>query len=398
MSRTASRPKSPHLTGDVPQQNCPDIVAALEECPSQEEAAAMPKSLYVKIGAVTLAVALISLGSVSADAVTSRATAKQYGLNTYVQDLCQSAPFWSSEASGQFAAFKALGANSVALAFPVYTASLTSNSIVAQRTCGTNFQSPSPARIAVAVKIAHSMHLRVLLRPLLEETSLSKGGGWRGVIKPSNTSLWFKNYLATLVPYLDMARQQKVEWFSIAAELDSMAHNSRWPAFIASAKRHYHGSVIFTINWEEGAAGKVKWGGTTPGMDTYQATGLPPTASVSQLLLAWNNALKSTDTVPFAISSATIDEIVILAQDGAYATPYKWSLPFNIHPFDQMVQANWYSMACSFFKMHNMSGIYYWGVWYRDGANAFPKSPTANDPQGVQPASAAVIKKCFTGK
>ena len=97
-------------------------------------------------------------------------------------------------------------------------------------------------------------------------------------------------------------------------------------------------------------------------------------------------------------SSASIDEIAIVAQDGAYPTPWVYSLPLATNPFDQTIQANWYSMACSFFKTHNMRGIYFWGIWYANGANAVLTAPGPGLTQEIQPESAAVIKECYTGK
>jgi len=99
--------------------------------------------------------------------------------------------------------------------------------------------------------------------------------------------------------------------------------------------------------------------------------------------------------VPFAVSGATIDEVGIVAQDGAYSQPWMWSLPLGTHPFNQSIQANWFSMACSFFKSHAMKGIYYWGIWYDDGGSAVLKKPNAARAQEIQPASVSVIKACF---
>jgi glycosyl hydrolase family 113 len=296
------------------------------------------RALPLRLGIAAIAVAAASLPTLDAAATS---TAPQHGFNTYVTDLCESTGAWASLAKGQFTELKALGANSIALAFPLYTNSLTSTSVFARRVCRSNFQTPTAARLEVLVREAHALHLRVLLRPLLDETNLQTQGGWRGSIKPSSVRLWFKSYLATLTPYLKMAQQQKVEYFSIATELDSMAKKSNWAAFIKSAKHDYRGSLSFTINWAETAAGKVAWSGTTPGMDTYQLASLPNSATPSNLLTAWNNALSSSDTVPFSLSSATIDEVAILAQDGAYSEPWVWSLPQQTNPFNESIQANW---------------------------------------------------------
>jgi hypothetical protein len=354
-----------------------------------------PRAAHLRLGLAAIAVAAASLPAINAGATSKAVSAPQRGFNSYVQDVCQNAKTWSNDAKGQFSVFKSLGANSVALAFPLYTNSLTANAVFPKHVCHSNFETPTAARLEVAIREAHALHLRVLLRPLLDETNLQLHGGWRGSIRPVNVHLWFKGYLAALTPYLKVAQQQKVEYFSIATELDSMANKTEWPSFIKSAKRLYRGQISFTINWAQTAAGKVSWKGTSPGMDTYQMASLPNSATPSDLLTAWNNAVSSSDTVPFSLSTATIDEVAIVAQDGAYSEPWVWTLPQQTHPFNQAIQANWYAMACSFFKMHAMHGIYFWGVWYDDGANAVLRTPDAARAQEIQPESVAVIRACY---
>ena len=173
-----------------------------------------------------------------------------------------------------------------------------------------------------------------------------------------------------------------------------MVMKKEWPSVIASAKRYYKGTLVFTCTWRP--LGEAMHPGTSPGLDTYQAVALPPNATAAQLLAAWNTAVATSNKVPFSLSSATIDELAINAQDGAYYEPWAWGLPPS-DTFDQNVQANWYSMACSFFKSHNMQGLYIWGIWYADGANAMPSTPDSALAQEIQPASAAVIKSCYTG-
>jgi hypothetical protein len=350
------------------------------------------------VAAALATVAGSSLFAVGAGAARKTAPAPQLGFNTYVQDDCQSSATWASDAEGQFRELKALGANSIALAFPFYMASINSSSLFLRRACGTNYQTPSTARLEVAIRVAHALHLRVFLRPLLNESMLQSKGAWRGVIHPKNVAQWFKSYLSVMAPYLRLAQQQRVEYFAISTELDSMSRRPNWTSLIQSAKRMYKGSLTFTVTWTSGANGKVTHAGTTPGMDTYQAVSLPNSATPPELLSGWNNAIASSNTVPFPLSSATIDEVAILAQDGAYSQPYAWSLPPVTYPFDQNIQASWYSMACGFFQMHHMQGIYFWGVWYADGASALPSTPSPGLAQEIQPASAAVIKSCYTRK
>ena len=48
---------------------------------------------------------------------------------------------------------------------------------------------------------------------------------------------------------------------------------------------------------------------------------LPTTATPANLLSRLEHRGSGYNKVPFALSSATIDEVAILAQDGAYHTP-----------------------------------------------------------------------------
>lgn len=345
------------------------------------------------LGVAALAVSASSLSAAGAAASPRTLAPPQLGFNTYVQDLCQSNAEWAADASGQFAELKALGANSIALAFPFYMSSLRSSTLFTRRTCGTDFQSPSPSRLEVAINEAHALHLRVFLRPMLSETVLSAEHGWRGVIHPRHVGEWFRSYLSVLTPYLKLARRERVNWFAISTELNSMARKPNWPWLIANARRYFHGPLIFTDTWRPGS---VVQPDTLPGLDAYQGALLPNTATPSDLLAAWDYAATTSDPLPFPLSSATIDEVAIVAQDGAYPTPWVWSLPPESHPFNEDIQANWYSMVCTFFRSHDMAGLYFWGIWYADGANALPQTPSPGLAQEIQPESAAVIQRCYT--
>ena len=120
---------------------------------------------------------------------------KQLGFNSYVQEPCQSPATWASDGSGEFTELKSLGANSVALAFPIYMSGITSNTVFASGTRRTNFETPSTARLSVAIKEAHALGLTGVAS-LLQELQLVKSpsGSWVGHILLSGCG--FKSYLA----------------------------------------------------------------------------------------------------------------------------------------------------------------------------------------------------------
>lgn len=342
--------------------------------------------------------------SFRASAALSSATTTQFGMNTFVPYNCESSSWWSQLATTQFQAFKGLGANAVALAFPLYTDSLTSNAFYAKDVCNTQYQSPPPAELATLVDIAHAMGLKVFVRPFLYETNLraEKPGSWRGIIDPTNTNLWFRHYWTTMLPYLQMAQANRVEHFAISTELQSMAAKPNWTALIAKTRHVYTGDLVFTTNSSPGGNDndEIHWGGTSVGLDFYSGVPrLSSTATPAQIVAGWNHELATTNPFPL-ISSATIDETSILPQDGTYSQPYSWSLPLAKYPFNQSIQANWFTAVCKFFTSHKMGGVYFWGsvIYEQHGALLRTPSMSAGTISEIQPLAQQAIRVCFTGK
>lgn len=352
---------------------------------------------------VGVAVALTGAGTAASAAASSRGAGPmsrsyQLGINSVVYYHCETTAQWDQWALNQAQEVKALGANSIAYLFPFYTSSSTSNDFFGEFGCGSSpYQTPPVSFVSDLVTIAHSVGLQVFLRPELDQNNLwqQDPNDWRGNIHPTDVSLWFQNYLTTLTPYLQMAQQDGVEHFAISTELDSLAYNKNWRLVIYDASTIYHGNLVFTDSWNN-LGNLVQWGDTTPGLDTYQpATTATIKSTRTQLLDDWNKLLTTTVPVPF-LSSATIDEIGIPAQDGAYAQPNTLSFPLTVHPFNQMIQATWFSMACYFMKEHHMGGIYYLGGWLSTHHGNLLTSPSSALTGSIQPASQRAIRRCFT--
>ena len=331
--------------------------------------------------------------------ISHSSTTAQYGVNVYVTDNCAPTATWQSEANNEVSGIKSLGANSIAIAFPFYTASLKSNSVFAANQCGgadpdpgLNPQSPTPARVAVLVQSAQIHGLHVLLRPELNEIDLRPK--WRGVITPTNTAAWFTSYQSMLKPYLQMAQTDKVTRVDISVELSSMAKASNWASAITADQKLYTGQLVFDGEWVgpgSGSVGLAPHAHTAWAVDTYPK--LPkatPSSSVSSLLSQWN-ALLSAQKYPVSSSSATIDEVGITAQDGAYANPST----FSGGAFDPKIQANWFTAACDFMKAHKFAGIYFWGPQLSYNSGNLPSSSDPTQPTELQPKAQMAIEACF---
>jgi hypothetical protein len=342
-----------------------------------------------------------SAGGSTINHAKKKAPRYQYGINTYVTYGCELTSQFDAWATTEIDQYKKLGANSIALAFPLYTDSLTSNNIYTKLVCGSgagsSYQSPPPAVLAGIVQIAHKAGLSVLIRPLLDEETLFAENPtyWRGLIAPANVNLWFQNYLTTLRPYLQMAQANHVEHFVLETELDSMANLPNWTSAIALSRAVYKGDLQFNYSWDTPEVKSWRTG-TSPAIDAYpKIVSGAINQTIPQLLNAWDHLLttRSYYVLP-DISKVTIDEIGISAQVGAYLQPFK-VLPAAQHPFNQTVQSRWFSAACAFMKQHHMKGIYYWGPWMGTNQGSMLTAPDPNRPSDIQPAAQQAIKRCF---
>ena len=96
---------------------------------------------------------------------------------------------------------------------------------------------------------------------------------------------------------------------------------------------------------------------------------------------------------PVPLHDTVIDEVGISSSNGAYKAPYTWRFPKSA--FNPTIQANWFAMICKVVKTQRMEGVYFWGPWLylRDGA--LLTSNNATTAQDLQPATQAVIRRCF---
>ena len=123
----------------------------------------MRRGHLVKSGVSIGIVTALALGasSWSTAAQSKRAPRYQFGINTYVTYGCQPVSTYLSWATTEFKEYKALGANSIALAFPLYIDSLTSNDVYAKLDCSTYaYQTPTPTILAELVTLAHKTGFR----------------------------------------------------------------------------------------------------------------------------------------------------------------------------------------------------------------------------------------------
>lgn len=277
-----------------------------------------------------------------------------------------------------------LGANSVGISFPIYTDGAKPSYVYAGP------ETPSPAVLGQVVAAARARGLRVMLRPLIDETNISLPGtgAWRGTIKPVNVPAWFASYGQLLSSYAQSAAQSGVTELVLGVELSSLQqYTTQWQGVQTAVRQAgFQGTISYAYNWAYWSAMPF----TSLGVDAYPAINLGDKATVAQLKAALVTWFKKR---PLATRQhLVVQETGIPAESGMYHHP--WSFGSVGVPLNLMVQSNWFAAMCQAVHAAKMQGLYYWSI------------DSNTDPATVQPAdessgnwigrpAAMRIKQCF---
>ena len=274
-----------------------------------------------------------------------------------------------------------MGANALAISFPFFTPGLHANDVSAAG------PTPAPQRLRLLVDGATKRGLRVMLRPLLDEGSLTPG--WRGSIEPENRNQWFSSLERFLEPYLRMANKARVTSFSLGSELSSMERDPHWADVVRLARSLFSGELSYSAHWDR-LLSAVEMPVDSIGVDTYFPLGtLSDDATVEEIKAGWNTWLDKLLTHP-SVARVPIHEVGIAAQKGAYAHP--WAQTHD--PVDFEVQRRWYAAVCAVVRERDMRGVYFWALDFHQDLTS--NSPDVGSPFSfVNRPAEKEIRACF---
>jgi hypothetical protein len=313
---------------------------------------------------------------------------RQLGIQVYwVANRADSSAVMSAKAQRIITYAISLNANSIAVTFPFFTYGIGSNVLYGSSA------TPSPAAIAVFLSRAAKSHIRVTLRPILNENALVAQNpiAWRGSITPTDRNAWFRSYRHLLIPYAEVAQAGNAATFVVGTELDSLEGDPNWRPLLRAVRSVYHGQLVYDENFTSFAAHDTNLPLATFGVDAYPRFSLSDSATVAQLASAWEGWLATHSAA--VRRRAILSEVGIDAVANSYPDPGAW-LSTMRSPIDVRVQARWYEAVCRAAAVEQIGGIYWWEVNFdADPANPGPFQSDRLTFLG-RPAQ-EIIRSCF---
>lgn len=275
-----------------------------------------------------------------------------------------------------------LHANSVSVVFPVFQEDWRATEVVADQE-----RTPSGDRLRWFVRAARERDFTVMLRPVLDEASLTDDGQWRGSISPSDRGAWFESYGELVAGYAALAAEEGVEILAIGSELTSLQDDTeRWEALAERVRSVYDGQLLYAANWDAPSpqmSGALDW----HGVDAFFPLDAAEDAPVEDLATAWDPWLQELEAAGADLDRVVFTEIGVRAQRGGHRRPYVWE---HGTPADVEAQERYYEAACETLAPA-VGGLYWWRVDfdYPDAAD----SAESFSPLG-KPAEDA-LRRCY---
>lgn len=184
--------------------------------------------------------------------------------------------------------------------------------------------SSSPESIRRAIRWAHVRGMKVVLKPIVDPHD----GKWRGEIPASDA--WFRSYRSFISRYADLAREEKVEAFSVGCEYNGLQGDERqWRAIVALVRSRYHGLLTYAANFDSYA--KVRWWDALDfvGIDAYFSLTRKKNPTVDELKTAWT---KQADAIGSWLERSGLKLPVVFTEigyrsvDGANTAPWDFNM------------------------------------------------------------------------
>jgi len=248
---------------------------------------------------------------------------------------------------------------------------------------GWNTRWEGDAGVTQLARIAHSLGMKVLLKPQL----WMRGGNPADINFPgaAENSEWFAQYLPFLEHYAQLAASIHADVFCVGVELEKMSGNdAAWRKLIARAREIYPGPLTYAANFGVEFESIKFWDALDYiGIDEYYP--LPDDLSTAAVLQKIS-AVESRFQKPVLFTEAGFPSVT----EGNRAP---WDEPSR--PVDLEIQAKSYdALLSAFYEKPWFAGVYWWKV----GTNGYGGPTDASHTPWNKPAMQSIDRWYRSGK
>ncbi len=226
-----------------------------------------------------------------------------------------------------------------------------------------NDQTPTDRSLRHAIKKAHQLGIKVMLKPHLDLVDKFDGTYWRadiGFASDKDWETWFKEYADFILHYARMAKRLDVELFCVGTELTFTTQKSdRWRALISEIRKTYPGKLVYAANWDNYKNVDFWDMLDFVGIDAYFPLSYTPDPSLEELIKGWDKWKCEIEAWQTTVNKPVIfTEIGYSSAPHAPAAPWKGGTHGNADPD---LQARCYkSFFESIWGSPWLAGVYWW--------------------------------------
>ena len=250
--------------------------------------------------------------------------------------------------------------------------------------------SPSTETLAHAIRKAHELGLKVMLKPHVDLLNESDGS-WRGEIGCTNEAdwdKWFKSYTDYMMYCADLAKKEKAEMICIGTELTTAATTKgyMWRDMIKKIRGNYSGLLTYAAHWDEYPDVRFWDLLDYVGIDAYFPISEKMNPSYDEIKTAWEKWAGEIEEFQKKVNKPVIfPETGCNSCDGALIRPWEHNPRREVN---LALQENDYKIINEIFSAKPWFYGQYWWYW---GTNAKMGGPynTGFTPQN-KPAEQAI--------
>jgi hypothetical protein len=250
------------------------------------------------------------------------------------------------------------GANWISLIVTCYQDKIGSTSIFASET------TPTDADLIHAMNRAHSLSLKVMLKPHLD--LWKDPSHWRGEIglefdSETQWKEWFSSYWGFIEHYAALADEKGADQFCVGTELaGTSGRDPDWRRVVSGIRALYSGPIAYAAN-HSGEEVSLTWWDAVDfiGVDAYYPLANTNTPTHRELMAAWKPHIEQLAALAAKWQKPLLlTEIGYRSLDGAASQPWNWQISGEV---DLGEQAMCYRAAIDAFSPQPwLSGIFWW--------------------------------------